>query len=200
MSRLKHTERDEAVKNAIRIIIFPRRDDIVKRMGVFAREMVIKYLLTQDEIDWLSTAPPTVRLYSISKIYFYPKWIDKIKQDYESTSFSRHGYDHLYFEKVDVPPRREYESRISFDETDITNIDKWQALRKEYDNLYNDYLKLKGTLESALKSCSTRKKVAENYPDLVQYLPEEEPVTKTLTLTNSDVQDVLKCASVGNCK
>jgi len=73
------------------------------------------------------------------------------------------------------------------------------ALQEEFDQLRDDFISLKKTLNEALHSCTTDNQLRERFPDLAKHLPKQESQTKTLTITTEKVKGAIKCAETGEC-
>ena len=74
-----------------------------------------------------------------------------------------------------------------------------ETLIVEAEKLFEDEGALETTLNEALNAVTTVKQLEVQYPDLVKYLPVEEPAMELPAITNEKVAEVLKCSKKGDC-
>jgi hypothetical protein len=73
-----------------------------------------------------------------------------------------------------------------------------QALIFEEEKLFNDLTKLSETVLAALASCTTVKKLIENYPELKPYAPSDIANT-ALAVAHGKINDLIQCTKKSTC-
>ena len=73
-----------------------------------------------------------------------------------------------------------------------------KALIDEQQKLHDDLTALGDTVRKAVSSCTTVKKLIENYPELKQYAPSDIANT-SMAVAHGRIEDLIKCTKKASC-
>ena len=74
-----------------------------------------------------------------------------------------------------------------------------KKLMDKQEKLFRDAKALQEAVAAALESCTTTKKLQENYPDLAAYLPDTEQQCTSLAVSPVKLKKLMVCAKEDNC-
>lgn len=72
-------------------------------------------------------------------------------------------------------------------------------LAAKWTTLYEDVSSLLKAVAGATTSCTTVKKLQENYPELAEFLPEQEKQAQGLAVSPARVKKLISCTKEGSC-
>jgi hypothetical protein len=165
----------------------PKIEKIRKRLSTIAQQTADNFYPKKIK-DWIDAAPMG-GLHSTTQIFLADG--EDIFDHIVFSPNAKNSWSKYYValtKPIKVLANDQYQEEF---QVSAKNAKALKAITKELDAIAKDREATSEVLASALWACNTRKQLAEQYPELVSYLPKIEKQTKALAVTSDAVKKIL---------
>ena len=198
--RLTNKMRDEALSNLRLRKIQPKIDAVLATVTEIARTITLTFYPPEVQ-KWIDDAPKDGLP---SRTNFRLEWKEKRKDMCDNVRIFKHELFRAHGDKrswlsskslVLKKPVKMLALGVASTNLDLTddpdNLKKVLAAIDDLDKIQELQCQTRETVRTALYSCNTIKQLEENYPELLEFLPNYQPPVKAMMIPNDQVVKAL---------